>query len=135
MVTHTPSAIEVRAGYGVVGDRYAGRAAHREAAVTVLAVEALEAVAAELGVPPFDPAAARRTIVTRGLDVEALRGREFALDSGDGPVRPRRAPAGGALRVAGRGARPGRPRRAAGARRGAVRGAGLGDVAGGAGDA
>ncbi|WP_433787609.1 MOSC domain-containing protein [Actinomycetospora sp. CA-101289] len=87
VATHTPSAIEVRAGYGVVGDRYAGHAAHREAAVTVLAVEALEAVAAELGVPPVDPAAARRTIVTRGLDVEALRGREFALDSGDGPVR------------------------------------------------
>ena len=53
----------------------------------MLAIEALEAVAAELGVPPFDPVAARRTIVTRGLDVEALRAREFALDSGDGPVR------------------------------------------------
>jgi MOSC domain-containing protein YiiM len=87
--TSTPEAIEVRAGHGVVGDRYAGRAAHREAAVTVLAVEALEAVAAELGVPPFDPVAARRTILTRGLDVEALRGREFALDSGEGPVRLR----------------------------------------------
>jgi MOSC domain-containing protein YiiM len=88
--TSTPEAIEVRAGHGVVGDRYAGRAAHREAAVTVFAVEALEAleaVAAELGVPPFDPVAARRTVLTRGLDVEALRGREFALDSGDGPVR------------------------------------------------
>ena len=85
--TWTPEAIEVRAGYGVVGDRYAGRAAHRDAAVTVLAVEALEAVAAELGVPAFDPVAARRTILTRGLDVEALRGRGFALDSGDSPVR------------------------------------------------
>ena len=84
--TSTPDSVEIRAGHGVVGDRYAGRAAHRAAAVTVLAIEALEAVAAELGVPPFDPAAARRTILTRGLDVEALRGREFALDSGDGPV-------------------------------------------------
>ncbi|GAA4925895.1 hypothetical protein EV188_11318 [Actinomycetospora succinea] len=85
--TSTPDEISIRAGHGVVGDRYAGRAAHREAAVTVLAIEALEAVAAELGVPPFDPAAARRTILTRGLEVEALRGREFTLDSGDGPVR------------------------------------------------
>ncbi|WP_285659901.1 MOSC domain-containing protein [Actinomycetospora sp. NBRC 106375] len=84
--TETPDAIAIRAGHGVVGDRYAGQAAHREAAVTVLAVEALEAVADELGVPRFDPAAARRTIVTRGLEVEALRGREFAIDSGDGPV-------------------------------------------------
>ena len=86
VTTGTPGAIEVRAGHGVVGDRYAGRAAHREAAVTVLAIEALEAVAGELGVAPFDPAAARRTILTRGLEVEALRGREFAIDSGDGPV-------------------------------------------------
>lgn len=87
VATSTPDAITIRAGHGVLGDRYAGRAAHREAAVTVLAIEALEAVAAELGVPPFDPAAARRTIVTRGLEVEALRGREFVIDAGDGPVR------------------------------------------------
>ena len=40
--------LEVRAGHGIVGDRYAGRRAHRDAAVTVLAVEALEAVAREL---------------------------------------------------------------------------------------
>ena len=82
-----PDEIELRAGYGVVGDRYAGRAAHAAAQVTLLAVEALEAVADELGVPPFDPALARRTVVTRGLDVEALRRVEFTLDSGDGPVR------------------------------------------------
>lgn len=46
--------IEVRAGYGVVGDRYAGRPAHRDAQLTVLAVEALEAVAAATGAAPFD---------------------------------------------------------------------------------
>lgn len=84
--TTTPETITIRAGHGVVGDRYAGRAAHRAAVVTVVAIEALEAVAAELGVAPFDPAAARRTILTRGLEVEALRGREFAIDTGDGPV-------------------------------------------------
>ncbi|WP_409330351.1 MOSC domain-containing protein [Trujillonella humicola] len=80
---------EVRAGYGVVGDRYAGRAAHRDAALTVLAVESLEALAAGLGVPPFDPLLARRTVVLRGAEVEALRGQEFALDCGAGVVRLR----------------------------------------------
>ncbi len=80
---------EVRAGHGVVGDRYAGRAAHRDAALTVLAVESLEALAAELGVPAFDPLLARRTVVLRGAEVEALRGVEFALDSGEGLVRLR----------------------------------------------
>jgi MOSC domain-containing protein YiiM len=80
---------EVRAGYGVVGDRYAGRPAHRDAALTVLAVESLEALATELGVPPFDPLLARRTVVLRGAEVEALRGVEFALDCGEGEVRLR----------------------------------------------
>lgn len=84
--TRWPGSIELRAGHGVVGDRYAGRAAHRDAALTIVAAEALEAVAEELGVPPFDPALARRTVVTRGLDVEALRGTDVLLDTGDGPV-------------------------------------------------
>ena len=79
-------AIEVRAGHGVVGDRYAGHPAHRDAQLTVLAVEALEAVAAELGAAPFDPLLARRTVVLRGAEVEALRGQRFALDTGSGPV-------------------------------------------------
>jgi MOSC domain-containing protein YiiM len=84
--TWSPETIELRAGFGVVGDRYAGRAAHRDAALTIIAAEALEAVAAELGVPPFDAVLARRTVVTRDLEVEALRGTEVLLDSGDGPV-------------------------------------------------
>ena len=78
--------IEVRAGHGVVGDRYAGRAAHRDAAVTVLAAEAVEQLAAELGIPVPDAALARRTVVLRGAEVEALRGRTFSLDCGEGVV-------------------------------------------------
>jgi MOSC domain-containing protein YiiM len=81
--------IEMRAGVGVLGDRYAGRPAHRDAQLTVLAVEGLEALAAELGVPPFDPLLARRTVVLWGAEVEALRGQEFGLDSGSGAVRLR----------------------------------------------
>ncbi|KQS66992.1 molybdenum cofactor biosysynthesis protein [Modestobacter sp. Leaf380] len=79
--------LEVRAGYGVVGDRYAGRPAHRDASVTVVSADALDALAAELGVPPFDPVLARRNVVLRGVDVDALRGREFSLDCGLGVVR------------------------------------------------
>lgn len=78
--------IEVRAGYGIVGDRYAGRAAHRDAAVTVLAAESIEALAAESGSGPLDPLLARRNVVLRGVEVEALRGHEFSLDCGEGEV-------------------------------------------------
>ncbi|SFT63372.1 MOSC domain [Geodermatophilus amargosae] len=78
--------VEVRAGHGIVGDRYAGRAAHRDAAVTVLAVESVEALAAELGTVPLDALLTRRNVVLRGAEVEALRGEEFALDCGEGVV-------------------------------------------------
>lgn len=81
--------VEVRAGFGLVGDRYAGRPAHRDAQVTVLAAEAVEALAAELGTGPLDPLLARRTVVLRGAEVEALRGHEFSLDCGAGEVRLR----------------------------------------------
>ncbi|WP_346620613.1 MOSC domain-containing protein [Blastococcus montanus] len=78
--------IELRAGLGIVGDRYAGRPAHRDAQVTVLAVESLEALAGDLGAAPFDPLLTRRNVVLRGAEVEALRGSEFALDCGAGAV-------------------------------------------------
>lgn len=77
---------EVVAGRGLTGDRYSRRPEHADAAVTLIAVEALEAVAAELGAAPFDPLLTRRNVVLRGADVEALRGTPFTLDCGDGPV-------------------------------------------------
>ncbi|MGY1750152.1 MOSC domain-containing protein [Modestobacter sp. SYSU DS0511] len=78
--------IEVRAGLGVVGDRYFGKPAHRDASVTVLAVEAVEELAAELGSGPLDALATRRNVVLRGAEVEALRGSELSLDCGEGEV-------------------------------------------------
>lgn len=79
--------IELRAGLGIVGDRYFGHAAHRDAAVTIMAAEALEHVTEALqldAVPDF--AATRRNIQVRGLDIDAMRGATFSLDSGAGPV-------------------------------------------------
>ena len=81
--------LTVRGAAGVVGDRYFGRPAHRDAHITVLGVEGIEALAAELGVPAPDPLLARRTVVLRGAEVEALRGEEFSLDCGEGEVRLR----------------------------------------------
>ena len=78
--------IQVVAGVGVPGDRYAGRAAHLGAAVSLVAVEALEAVAAELGTGPLDWEPTRRTVALRGADLNGLRGVDFTIDCGDGPV-------------------------------------------------
>jgi MOSC domain-containing protein YiiM len=73
--------VVVRAGLGIVGDRYFNHTAHRNAAVTLIAAESLDPW-------PVDPVAARRNVVVRGFDVDSLaRGTVFSLDTGDGPVR------------------------------------------------
>jgi MOSC domain-containing protein YiiM len=81
--------VEVMAGKGIVGDRFFGKAAHMDAAVTLVAVEALEAMADELGVTPFDPLLTRRNIVIRGAHLAPLLGQEFGLESGGQLVRLR----------------------------------------------
>ncbi|MFJ4295806.1 molybdenum cofactor biosysynthesis protein [Curtobacterium sp. NPDC089689] len=78
--------VELRAGLGIVGDRYFAARAHVHASVTVVGLEGLEDVARSLGAD-VDPVATRRNVFLRGADVEALRGRPFALDSGQGVVR------------------------------------------------
>ncbi len=79
--------LELRAGFGIVGDRYFNQPAHRASSVTIQAVEALEAVAAELGVPVPGLRQTRRNILLRGADVDALTRSTFSLDSGDGSIR------------------------------------------------
>ncbi|TJY69429.1 MOSC domain-containing protein [Arthrobacter sp. CAU 1506] len=78
---------EVVAGKGIVGDRFFGKAAHMDAAVTFMAVESLEAIAAELGAEPFDPLRTRRNVVLRGAQLAPLIGEEFAVESRGKEVR------------------------------------------------
>lgn len=78
---------ELVAGKGIVGDRFYGKAAHMDAAVTLFAVEALESIAAELGAGPFDPLLTRRNVVLRGVELAPLLGHEFTLESGGDTVR------------------------------------------------
>jgi MOSC domain-containing protein YiiM len=84
----TPESIEIRAGRGIVGDRYFNRPAHKHAAVTVMSADGLDDLARELGLDfAIDGSATRRNILIRGADIDALARQSFALDSGDGPVR------------------------------------------------
>jgi MOSC domain-containing protein YiiM len=92
------TSIEVRAGLGIVGDRYYGQAVHKNAAVTLIDAASLDEVVRVLGLPaPLDPHLTRRNITLRGfpLDDLAVRraadgtriaGRRFTLDSGTGPI-------------------------------------------------
>jgi hypothetical protein len=72
-------AVEIRAGLGIVGDRYYGRPAHRDASVTLIAEESLPTGAGLAQV--------RRNVLVRGIPVDELVGSILSLDSGDGPVR------------------------------------------------
>ncbi len=80
---------ELVAGKGIVGDRFFGKAAHMDAAVTLIAIEALEAMAAELEVQPFDPLLARRNVVLRGAELTPLIGQDFTIESAGGSVQIR----------------------------------------------
>ncbi|MFG2103697.1 molybdenum cofactor biosysynthesis protein [Micromonospora echinaurantiaca] len=73
--------IQLRAGLGIVGDRYFGKPAHREASVTVIAQESLP--------PGVDLVQVRRNVLTTGIAVDELIGSVLTLDSGAGPVRLR----------------------------------------------
>jgi MOSC domain-containing protein YiiM len=78
--------VQVVAGKGIVGDRFYGKAAHMDAAVTLFAVEALDEMARELGAGPFDPLATRRNVVLRGAELGPLVGHDVDLRSGDDVV-------------------------------------------------
>jgi MOSC domain-containing protein YiiM len=72
--------VRARAGGGLEGNRYywedgdapSGRA------VTLIAAEAVEAVAQE-GEVSIEPAATRRNVLTRGIDVNELVGKRFRI--------------------------------------------------------
>ncbi|MFF7976018.1 molybdenum cofactor biosysynthesis protein [Streptomyces sp. NPDC007905] len=73
---------EVRAGLGIVGDRYFNRPAHRNASITLMAAERLP----RLGPGEADLLRTRRNVLLRGVDIDAYIGSTIFLDSGTGPV-------------------------------------------------
>lgn len=82
----TAESVRVRAHKGLVGDRYFNTK-FTYASVTLIAEESLHWLEGELASGPFDPALARRNVVTRGLDVDALARTSFTIDAGHGPIR------------------------------------------------
>ena len=66
------------AGRGLEGNRYFFDDAPAGRALTLIAAEALEAMADETGVV-ISAAESRRNVLTRGIDVNALVGRRFRI--------------------------------------------------------
>lgn len=66
------------AGKGLEGNRYFYDEAPPGRALTLIAVEALEAFRAETGIP-LTAAESRRNVLTRGIDVNALVGKRFRV--------------------------------------------------------
>lgn len=72
--------VRAYAGHGLEGNRYywADGDAPSGRAVTLIAAEAMEAVASE-GDVSIEPAATRRNVLTRGIDVNELVGKRFRM--------------------------------------------------------
>jgi MOSC domain-containing protein YiiM len=71
--------VQAQAGKGLVGNRYYFEAGAKSGqALTLIAVEALEALAAEHGIE-LTGAESRRNVLTRGIDLNALVGRHFRV--------------------------------------------------------
>jgi MOSC domain-containing protein YiiM len=68
---------ELEAERGLVGDRYSRAGGGRQ--VTLIAAESLAAIAGFLGRPAIDPADLRRNIVTRGINLLALKDHRFQI--------------------------------------------------------
>lgn len=71
--------VECVTGRGLRGDRFFDYKPDYKGQITFFAMEVLEAMRAELGVPDVAPAAVRRNAFIRGLELNALIGTEFEL--------------------------------------------------------
>jgi len=71
------SEASLESGFGIRGDDKAGQPTPGSN-LTLIAAEAVETMVAETGIP-LTPGEARRNVVTRGVDLDALIGRTFRV--------------------------------------------------------
>jgi len=72
-------AVECVAGRGIRGDRFFDYQANYKGQITFFSIEVFRDVCKLLGVEDRSPGAARRNVVTRGIDLNYLVGRRFML--------------------------------------------------------
>lgn len=71
--------VECVAGQGLRGDRYFGHQVDFKGQVTFFSAEVLAELERKLGVEPLRPGVHRRNVVTAGVDLNSLIGREFEV--------------------------------------------------------
>jgi MOSC domain-containing protein YiiM len=71
--------IECMAGRGIRGDRFLDYRPDYKGQITFFSMEVFERICAELRIENIPVTAVRRNVFTRGLDLNALIGREFTL--------------------------------------------------------
>lgn len=73
--------VECVAGRGLMGDRFFDYKADYKGQITFFAEEVWLDLCARLGIPPAErpPGVFRRNVITRGVDLNSLIGREFTL--------------------------------------------------------
>jgi MOSC domain-containing protein YiiM len=71
--------VECVAGKGLVGDRYFGEKQDFKGQVTFFTIEVHRQLCEQFGKPATPPSVYRRNVITEGLDLNALIGREFEL--------------------------------------------------------
>jgi len=69
--------VEADTEAGLIGDRYAGRSGQRQ--VTLIQYEHLPAMASMLGIDEVDPASLRRNIAVSGINLLALKDKQFSI--------------------------------------------------------
>lgn len=77
--TEDVEAVEVKAGAGLVGDRFFGRGPQFDGHVTFFAWEVYQLLRTEYSLPITTPAAFRRNVVVEGIPLNGLIGQVFAI--------------------------------------------------------
>jgi len=78
--TYDVEVAEVKAGAGLVGDRFFGRGAGFDGHVTFFAWELYQWLQKEGGLPIVTPAAFRRNVIVSGIPLNQLIGQPFAIN-------------------------------------------------------
>jgi MOSC domain-containing protein YiiM len=69
------------AGYGLKGDRFFDHKENYKGQITFFAEEVYESLCADLKISDKDPSAFRRNVITRGVDLNSLIGKEFEIQN------------------------------------------------------